>query len=351
MVKELSKLEISEMIKKDENFNTILKVYKNNKYTKGNLIEYKNDYKNGLTYNTVTIDLNDTLNTVIVPIFSTEKTITWNYNYLNFIKNSISFDGDDQDLINKIVCPLYYFDKYNNEMIFLQLIKLTDFIANGAKGRNGQSVYFWNDKLPNQYAIKKKDIVSKLFVDTLPVYNKKELKEICLDYANKYYTKFNSNDTRTAKTVITNIANGLYAQLTVYLQLLKDGYDVSMNWYNEDDLGIDIQFNINNEVINIDVKSTKNNDLKISKNRKETDFYAICTWEKSQPLLLGYVFKYYFWKSKILNTDKPNSKDDMFFKSIKELEDYIIPIDDLFKTKHKYKTLKMKRGKTLFNID
>lgn len=352
MVEKKSKLEISELITNDEHFKAILGIYKKNKYTKGNLIEYKNDYKNGLTNNVVTIDLNDKLNTVIIPIFSTEKTITWNFNYLNFIKTHINYSGEDEDLIDKIKCPLYYFDKYNNEVIFLQLVNLRDFLNNGNKGRNGHSVYFWNDKLPNYYALKKKNIVSELFVDTLPLYNIKELKELCKTYADKYYSRFQKeNDNRSAKTTINNISNGLYAQLTVYLQLLKDGYNVTMDWYEDDDLGIDIQLHINNEIINIDVKSTKTKDLKISKNRKETDFYAICSWEKSKPVLLGYLFKFYFWKSKILNTDKPTFKNDMYLKSLTDLEDYIVPIDDLFKIKHKYKTLKMKRGQRLFSID
>lgn len=346
----MDKQQITNHIAQDKNMQAILNIYKNNQFTKGNKIDFTNEYKNGFTNSIYTIELNDMLNTVIVPLFSTEKTITWNFNYIKNIK-AVLPDYTDEQLIEMIKCPLYYYDKISDEIIFLQLISLKDYLKFGINGKNGFSVYFWNDKLPNQYAIKKKDIVSQLFVDTLPLYNKTELMTLCKEYATKYYKLFANVSNRSDQTKINNIANGLYAQIIVYLDLLKQGYDVSMDWYTEDDLGIDIQFHINNEIINIDVKSTKTKDLKISKNRKETDFYAICTWNGKVPVLQGYLFKYYFWDSKLLNTQKPNKKDEMYFKSLTELNDLTVNIDEVFNIKHKYKILKMKRGETLFQID
>lgn len=348
---ELTKDEIVELIATDSNFKSILKSYKTNQ-TQGFKIEFNNEYKNGLVEMVYGITIEDKLVSLLIPIFSSEKTITWNFSYLKTIRSLLPLeyqDLEEHELVSLIKCPLYYLDKYTGELIFLSLVNLSDWIDNGNKGRNGFSVYFWNDKLPNKYAITKKQLDSEIFVQSLEYYSDKELKAICLDYATKYHAKFANIQERGAKTVIKNIADGLFAQIEVYLYLKNEGYDVRMEWSDGDDLGIDIQLNTHNTWLNIDVKSTRTKDLKISKNRKETDFYAVCTWDKSEVVLEGFLFKYHFWKSEILDTPAPEFKNEMYLKSLKSLNKYMVNTDDIYVPFNEYKTKKMKRSTRLFN--
>lgn len=355
MVLELEKEEIVDKILKDSNFTGILKSFKN-EITSAFKIEFDNEYKNGLCNILYGVTINDKLEKIILPIFSSEKTTTWNFSYLKDIKRVIPanmLNGlEDHQIIDMIYCPLYFLDKYSGEIIFLSLISARNFIDNGMKGKNGYSTYFWNDKLPNKYSINKKELVSDVFIMSLPHYTKKQLKEICKTYATKFHAKFADVTKRNEQTKIKNISNGLYAQISVYLDLLKSGYDVTMDWHTEDDLGIDIQLLLNDVLFNIDVKSTQDENLKISKNRKETDFYAVCTWNKNEPILEGYVFKFDFWKSEILETEAPEVKNEMFIKSIKSLNKsgHLLNIDGIFGRYNTYKIKKMKRNERLFNV-
>lgn len=349
----MTKKEISELVNNNEVFKKILSLYKNNNKTSGKKIEFDYESKNGLLNNIYVISTNSDINTIIVPIFSTQKTITWDFNFNDIIKSLLdqefNTDFEMSEITNKIKCPLYYFDSADADLIYLSYVKLSDWLDNGHIGRNKKSVYFWNDKLPNKYNITKKQIINDIFIETLPYLNKTELKTICKDYAEKYYKKY-GGDKRDSKTKIKNITDGLYAELTIYNQLFKAGYDVSLNWSTEDDLGIDILFNINGETIFIDVKSTKTKDLKINRNRKNTDFYAICTWDKTKPVLIGFLHKHYFWKSKVFKTDKPIKKDEMYTKPINELVDNIVNINDIYGQYTQYKKLKMKMNEQLFEV-
>lgn len=353
---EKTKSEISNLIDNDNNFKKIIEVFKNNEFSDGNRYEYVDESKSGLSNIFYTITLNENLNKIIMPVFSSEKTTTWNFSYLKKIREYLSneyTDLEDHEIVSKIIIPIYYYDKYTGDVQFLSVIKLNDFLEYGMKGKNGYSVYFWNDKLPNRYNIKLKDLRSDLFIDSLPLYNKKQLRVLCTDYATKYFTKFSTlSNSRSDKQKIKNISDGLYAQIYTYLQLIKNGYNVSMDWHMEDDLGIDIKFYINGETINIDVKSTRTTDLKISKNRKETDFYAICIWDKKskEPILTGFIHKYRFWKSSLFKTEAPILDNEMYHKSLEQLQSYVYTIDDLFKEWHNYNSLKMKRGEKLFAI-
>lgn len=348
---DFKKDEIVNKITKDKNFTTILKCYKTEK-TSAYCIDFYNEYKNGLVDKIYGITIDDKLINILVPVFSTEKTITWNFSYLKTIRSILPAehrDLEDHELVDLIKCPLYYFDKYTGETIFLSLVSLKDWIDNGNKGKNGFSVYFWNDKLPNKYAISKKALKSDIFVKSLPFYKDNQLKSICKDFATEYHAQFANVSARSSQTVIKNITDGLYAQIKVYLYLLKEGYTVRMDWSEGDDLGIDIQLYIQNTWLNIDVKSTKTTDLKISKNRKETDFYAVCTWDKSDVILKGFLFKFDFWKSDILGTNEPEYIGDMYSKSLASLKKQIVKIDNIFTPYHNYQKLKMKRGERLFN--
>lgn len=354
MVLELEKNEIVEKILHDSNFTSILNSFKND-ITSAFKIEFDNEYKNGLCNILYGVTINGKLQKIILPIFSSEKTTTWNLAYLKDIKRVIPeamlATLEDHEIIDMIYCPLYFLDKYSGEIIFLSLISAHDFVHNGIKGKNGYSTYFWNDKLPNSYSINKKQLNSDVFIMSLPHYSKKQIKDICKTYATKYYERFANVSKRSAQTIIKNISTGLYAQIIVYLDLLQAGHVVSMNWQTEDDLGIDIRLFINDIYLNIDVKSTHDENLKISKNRKETDFYAVCSWEKSEPVLEGYVFKFDFWKSEILDTVAPVKSGDMFIKSIKELkkEKALIHFDEMFGKFNNYKLKKLKRNERLFN--
>lgn len=347
----LNKNDINKQIINDSNFKSILKSYKSD-ITSAFKLEFSNEYKNGLCSIVYGITIDDDLISLLVPIFSSEKTSTWNLSYLKTIKESLPKEYssmEDHELVNIIKCPIYYLDKFTGEIIFLSLINLSDWIEYGSKGRNGYSVYFWNDKLPNKYSVTKNILLSDIFEMQLPYFNKKQLQKLCLDHATKFHSKFANVAERSAKTMIKNIANGLYAEIEVFLHLKNEGYDVKMAWSDGDDLGIDIQLYIQKTWINIDVKSTKTEDLKIAKNRKETDFYAVCTWNKSNVILEGFLFKYNFWKSDIMKTEAPEKKNDMYHKSLKDLNKYLVSIDDIYTPYNKYKTLKMKRSSRLFN--
>lgn len=347
----MTKNEITQMINYDNVLNKILSVYKNSKKTIGEKIDFDDDNKNGLSNSIYTIYMGKDINTIIVPVFSTEKTITWNFGYLNTIKQLLPElnELEDHEIMSKIKCPLYFFDKIDNELLYLSYVSASNWLEYGRKGKNGNSVYWWNDKLPNKSNITKKDIINDVFVETLPYLSKKDIKDICKNYAEKYYKRF-GGDIRSSKTKINNIKNGLYAEISIYLQLLNAGYNVSFNWLTEDDLGIDIVFEIDGEYIHIDVKSTKDQNLKISKNRKETDFYAICTWDKTNPALIGFLNKHYFWKSSIYRTDAPKKVNDMYVKTINELYEHIIPITDLYGQYRQYKKKKMKKNERLFEV-
>ena len=232
---------------------------------------------------------------------------------------------------------------------FIQCIKLNDWINNGFKGKNGYSVYFRNDSLPNKYLLSMADIRADVFIKLLPTYSKKDLKILMTDYANKWYKKFNNDTKRSDERKIKDIANGLYAQIQVYLQLKNNGYDVILDWSTADDLGIDIIYKVNDKYIHIDVKSTKTKDLKITKNRKETHFYAICTWKKTEPVLLGFLFKFHFWKTNLIDSNAPELKNDMYIKSLEDIQSNIVDIDKLFTILHNYEILKLKKGQRLFN--
>jgi len=147
--------EIANKITEDNNFKSILKAYKSEKTT-GFSIEFENKNSNGLVEKIVGIQLQDRLINLIVPLFCTSKTITFNFSYFNTIRNILPKEYselEDNDLLNIIQCPLYFLDEEVGEVIFLQLVSLTDWFDQGLKGKNGKSVYFWIDQLPNRCAI------------------------------------------------------------------------------------------------------------------------------------------------------------------------------------------------------
>jgi len=347
-----NKKNIVDMIIQDNTFLSILTSYKNNK-TNAHKAVFNDGYKNGLCDCLYLIEIDGKAKKIILPIFSSQKTTTWNFLYLKTIKSVIPESYlenlEDHEILNMVICPLYYYDESNNDVTYMSLISAQDFLNNGIKGKNGYSTYFWNKDLPNKYSKTKKDLISDLFILTLPFLTKQEIKDICKVYATKYVSRFSDVSKRSEITKINNIYQGLYAQISIYLDLLNSGEIVYMTWYNEDDLGIDIKILIDNQIYNIDVKSTKTKNLQISKNRYETDFYAVCNWKKQEANLLGYLFKYDFWQSNLNNTIQPENKDGMWIKSLESISNKLVNTSD-FKTKiSEYNKLKMKQNEILFN--
>jgi len=348
-----SKTGISDKIVAEKYFKQIVNTYKTS-CTAGFASRITDEYKNGFPGIVYGITIDAKLISLIIPLFSTTQTITFDNYYLKTIRENLPTEFqklEDHELVNLIRCPLYYCDLHTHELIFLSLVRLSDFMSGGQKGQNGHSVYFRNEKLPNQYNMNKKQLAGEVFVATLPVLTNKELKDICAEYALAFHKRFADVTQRSELTKVKNIAQGLYAQIKTYLWMLDAGYDVSMEWINGDDLGIDIIFHTNGIDINIDVKSTKTESLKISKNRKETHFYAVCNWTKNEPQLLGMLFKHNFWKSDIVNTLAPDKKNDMYTKSLNQIEEDLVGMDKLFTILHNYNLLKMKRGQRLFNAE
>jgi hypothetical protein len=349
----LTSSEIAEKVYTDSNFQNILKAYKSDK-TKGFAFDFSNSNANGLVEKIVGIEQEGRLISLIVPLFCTSKTITFNFSYFNTIRNLLPApynELEDDELLKLIQCPLYYLDEEISQLHFLQLVNLSDWFEQGNKGKNGRSVYFWVDHLPNRSAITLKNLKSSIFVKLLDSYTTKELKTLCLEYATNFHKKFADISQRGETTKIKNIATGLYAQIKTYLALKNAGYAVTMEWDTKKDyIGIDILFTINETTINIDVKSTKDDNLKISKINKETDFYAVVSWEKSEPKLLGFLFKYNFWKSEILGTKNPiQVREDLYSKPLKEIKKDLTTIDKLYNIVQNYNRLKLKRGTHLFN--
>lgn len=350
----LSKQEILEKIVLDDKFLKILEVYKHSGVS-ANLSKLDfNVYsvQNGLLPNVYVFHKDKKIIDIFLPIFTTEKTTTWDLKYNNHIFELLKDEynlSDVAEITNLIKAGLYHMDKYDGDITFLSLIKVSDFLDNGFKGKfNTKSVYFWNDKLPNQWSMKLKDLKSDMFVKTLDFMSDKQLKIYCKTYAEEKYTQFYDGDIkRGAKTKISNISNGIYAQIKLYIKLKQDGHDVSMDWLDKDDMGIDITLKVNDRNINIDVKSTKDEYLKISKFRKETNYYAVIQNE----VFLGFLNKYDFWESSITGSKMPekNEKTGLFEKKLtKKWAKTFLKTEDLFSNMMQFNKANMKRKAELF---
>lgn len=355
MENKISKNDISTLVLKHNTFKNFLKVYNDKdssaySYT----IQSDKEWNNGLLDRFFVIELGGEIVQIIVPIFSTEKTITWSLGYVKPIKETLEANGkkvDDEKIGKLIKVALFFLDKETTDLTFLAAIELNDWINEGNKGKNGHSVYFWNDRLPNQWCLTKKELEAEWFVKKLPGLSKKQIMQLCTEYATTYYTKFANANNRSVKTIITNIAKGLYAQIMVYLWYREEGYDVNLVWADGDDLGVDIIYNINGHAINIDVKSTRDEFLRISKNRKETDFYAVVKWNKTIPVMLGFLNKWDFWASKVVGTDAPEKVNEMYVRRLtKKYMKHLLKIDDLYECKREYDKLKRKRKEQLFEL-
>lgn len=354
----LSKTDILDKITSDATFQKILDAYKESGVS-ANLHKLPFDTTskpNGLLTNVYVFHKDNKIIDILVPLFTTEKTTTWDFKYndyiLDLIKDEYSLT-DVAEITTLTKATIFYFNKYTGDMSFLSLIKVSDWITNGFKSKYSKSVYFWNDKLPNSWSMKLKELKSDLFVNTLSYMSDKQIRTYCKMYAETKHKQFADGDgegvKRGEKTKISNISNGIYAQIKLYNDLKEKGHDVSMMWLDGDDLGIDITLEVNKTKINIDVKSTKTDVLKISKFRKETDFYAVI----QDNTFLGFINKYDFWESNITGSKAPdkNEKTGLFEKKLTKVWiKRFLKTEDLFKSLMEYKGSNMKRKAELFEI-
>jgi hypothetical protein len=308
-------------IKDNDMFLSILDVYKT-ELTSCTLLEIDDDISRTGFLNTVyCITINGKLISILVPLFSTSKTITWDYSYLDKIKNIITNKYKKQIDISNII-KLVLFEHVNDTTHFLSITKLVDMLQYGLKGKNGNSVYFWLQNLPNNKCLNKTQLQNDLFKNILPFMTKEQIKEYAIDYANKYYMNYGDTHGRNKQEMITNIADGTYIELMMYVELNKKYNDVELVLTNGDDKGVDIIITENNVSYNIDVKSTSGPTLKINRLREQTDFYAVCVRNNTKKgyTFLGFLNKYDFWESNAHNSKKPKVKNGVHVKDLKELK-------------------------------
>ncbi len=353
--KVLTKSDIQDLVLATDQMKKIFTMFKDNKTT-GASYEIPGSYhnvKNGLLPSVFVFTKDDEIVDIIMPVFSTSPTSTWNFSYNQAIVEAVAedFKLDEADVTKKAKAAVFFYDEINGETTFLTVLRVKDWIEHGHRGKNAKSVYFWNEKLPNTHGLLMSHLRGELFVKLLPQYTNKQLMEICTSYANKNFKKFNNEQKRGDISRINNIARGLYAQIKTFLYLKGQGFDVDMNWNEGDDLGIDITYETQGSKINIDVKSTSDDRLKISKFRKETDFYAVVTWNKSKPELVGFINKYSFWQSSILGTEAP-AKDEvsgLYTKKLtKKWMKEFLKMEQLFDSMHDYNSSRMKKKAQLF---
>lgn len=340
------KKEIIKNIQNDENLKKILSLY-NNSSTSCNEYLIENNDNNGFTNLIYVITVNNNIIDVIVPIFSTKKTITWDYNYLDKVNYILDKKYNIKVDSKKIKTVLFFYD--NTDVYFTSIFNLTDFLKYGNKGKNGNSVYFWNELLPNNNSLNKKDIERDFFIKMLPYMSNVQLKEYCENKAKNVVDLYTDINNRDKSTIIKNISDGMYIEFMMYLDLKKK-YDVELYLSDVDDGGIDIILNIDNISINIDVKSSSTSDLKINRLRNMTDVYAVCLNKNTKKgyKFVGFLYKYHFWESEIHNTKKPayNEKTQLYYKSINDIKkDLTLDIKDIVEI------MKIQnKQKSLFNI-
>ena len=66
---------------------------------------------------------------------------------------------------------------------------------------------------------------------------------------------------------------------------------------------------------------------------------------------MGFLFKYNFWKSTVINTEEPEKIKEMYRKKLtkKFLSDNVVDIKELFSITNNYKLKKMKKAASLFS--
>lgn len=360
MSNKMSKSDILDLIQQHDYFKKIIKVYRDND-CEAHVYPLTFDIyskPNGLVRNIYVFTLKDKIVDIIVPIITSEKTSTWDFKFNKYIKDSIDdIQLEESDITHKAKAVVFYIDNINKEVTLLSMLKVSDWINNGRIGyKNKNTVFFYNDNPLKRWSYEgTAQLRSEVFVKALEHFKSVEIMQFCREYAKKQYKKFNNDGSRDASTMIKHIGKGLYAQIKIYLNLKKSGHNVSMEWLDGDDLGVDITYHLDDYTkINIDVKSTSNDILKIAKFRKETDYYAIIQWDKTTPVLLGFINKFSFWESKLLGTSAPvkDEETNLYTKKLtKKWQKEFLSIDQLADDLKAYNMLKIKSKQSLFKLD
>lgn len=330
------KNEITDKLVSDESYIKILNVFKNinNSCLK---IELDNYNLNGLcTYIHVIFNKEQSeIVKIIVPIFSSSKTVTWSSKYMNLILDALKHTDliyIEEEISNKILLSIFIYDTDINDYAFIQVCNLNDFVKSGITGKNsyGNNInkYKWLDTLPDKYALKLKDIEGQLFKYFLINATNEQLTAYSVNHALENKDNYYNPSNRDEKKLISNIATGVFIEMkhaSTLLNKLGENY-VNINNVEQDDKGVDITIELNNKTVNLDVKSTKSTNLSIRSNRTDTDFYAVYSTNTKykKPKFFGYISKNVFWGDKTLKIPEPTQYRDTYIKSLNELKDYFI---------------------------
>lgn len=326
----LSKEDITEMLTSDKSFQKILNSFKYPDTTGFKVVtKYHSSYNNGLGSHFYVITTNNEVSKIIVPLFSSSRTITWTSEYFDWIKesmNELDVEYIDEEVGSKVILVLNYFDQESQQSIFMQACNMRTFMKTAYSGQYSSDTktnkYKWIDSLPDKTALTLDNIKDQFFVDQLPNMSYEQLYDYSLDYAENHYENFYNPNNRDKETLIQNIAQGMAIELNHGADLISQyGMDhVYMNMKNTDDKGIDIIFKNGKNTVNIDVKSTKSDNLSISIERDETDYYAIynANSKYKYPKFLGYVHKKDFW------TDEVKEYRGRYLRTIDSLKPHII---------------------------
>lgn len=351
----MSKAEITSQIFTNQTFKSLIDLYKTNDKSAYSLsFNSDKEWKNGLLNKIILITNTKakTTHTIIVPIFSTEKTITWNISFYSLIEKLVTESGY-QCTSDKIKCCLFFMDKDTLETSFMSLISLDNWIEHGHKGKNGRSVFFWNEKLPNSWSLNSSKLKTELKHDYILSLSIKDLKTWCKNEATLLAKTFNSSG-RSEKTMIQNISNGLMAELWLFKKLQAEGHQVEFNWKDGDDLGIDILYTVGNKTYGIDVKTCKDGILKIKKVRQQTHYYAVIDSSGKDFKLIGYCHKWQFWPSKYGTGTSPewNDKTKMYERKLtkKWIAETFVKIQDLSTVESEINKTKLQRKEQLFQL-
>lgn len=345
------KPQITDMLIDDPSFQKIVNVYKNNRTT-CIVCTISDDGLNGLGNKFYCIRDKNTniVEKIIVPVFSTSNTITWNQKYIDMIKAELTINNIefiDTELEDKILITLNIYDNDINDSAFIQVCTLNSFLRTGITGKHSYNdnvnKYKWLDKLPDNTAMKLHELEKNYFLDKLPDMKYDELYNYCNEYAIKNWENFYNPNNRTREEVITNITDGLVIEY-IHAANLISNFGTDAVFVNDDtqgdDTGVDIILNVNRKNVKIDVKSTKSSNLSITSKRDDTDFYAIYNnnTKYKTPKFLGYVHKSDFW------TDEVKEYQGRYLRSLDSLKDNIIVNEmDLFTYKLRLKMNKFKK--------
>jgi hypothetical protein len=332
------KQEIARKIEESKEFRKILSAYQS-EHTYCDVFEYNTIGKNGATETVYLVRTKKTNSIValVMPIFYSENSVTYDPKYMVGIHNMIAEDHPDltiEDLVKYTVCPIFFYD--GSQVVFKLFIKLSTWISKGNVGYKNPETRFlraneMNTGLFEKFAIQKKHVLGRLLNVQVSEMTIKELWSYCEQFAKDNYPAFADKNDRTSAQKIKDITNGMFAQLYVFKQMKAKGLEVVFPYpENKDDKGVDMLVKVTNGTwIKLDVKSAKGKYLRISSMREQTQFYVVVSWSGKTPKIHGYLFKYDFFGSDVWKTQQPQEKDGMFHKELSSIQKAFIDIEKI----------------------